>query len=255
MMEDQNPQLSPDLSLQDRWQSVWHSRLELASELEHMADDLPGEGRKHLRSLSQWFRGPARLEDALQRPDVSAISLPLLNATTASAADRLSIDQAARMGFCSLGRNVSISRRLIQNMFYPVLVLLACLLVAILFSFFLVPQFEDMFAEFGIELPTATLAVFAFAQFVRDLWWAVFLVILAAVMVMWFLSRTGVGDRPANLSWLDLQLMSTRNALASWAWHISLLLESGVPQREALKAAGTATGNQRLRQVSLCGPR
>jgi type II secretory pathway component PulF len=250
-MEDRNPEQSTSPPLQERWQSVWNARSELATELEQMANDLPGQGRKQLRLLSKWFRGSAKLEDALLRPDVLAISMPLLKAESTPAGDRINIDHAMRMGFCSLGRNVSISRRLIRTMLYPILVLLACFAVGILFSFFIAPQFEEMFAEFGIELPKLTLAVFGFGQFIRRWWWAVLMMLTCAVTIFWILSRTGTGNRPANLSWLDQRLMSTRNALASWAWHISLLLEAGVPQREAMEAAGRATGNQHLRQVSL----
>ncbi len=62
----------------------------------------------------------------------------MLKAESTPVGDRLNIDHAMRMGFCSLGRNVSISRRLIRTMLYPILVLLACFAVGILFSFFLI---------------------------------------------------------------------------------------------------------------------
>lgn len=250
-MEDQTPNQSNSTPLQERWQYVWNARLDLATELEQMACELPRQGRKQLQSISNWFRGSAKLEDALQRPDLLAISMPLLKTKPSSTSEQPNIDHAARMGVCSLGRNVSISRRLIRIMLYPILVLLGCFVVGVFFSFFVAPQFEEMFAEFGIELPKITLAVFGLAQFIRRWWWGILVMLVGAVTVFWILSRTGTGNRPANLSWLDQRLMSTRNALASWAWHISLLLEAGVPQREALDAAGRATGNSHLRQVSL----
>ena len=237
--------------LDERWETVRTHASELATELEKLAKDLPGEGRRQLQSLSQWFRGPVNLEEALKRPDVLAISLPLLNEAGKPPGHQPDIELAARTGYCSLGHNVSLSRRLMRIMLYPILVLIACFVLSVFFSFFVALQFEDMFAEFGIEVPKLTLAVFGFAQFLRRWWWAILLLLVVAILALWFATRTGTNDRPANLSWLDQQLMSTRNALASWAWHISLLLQAGVSPREALEAAGSATGNQRLRRTSL----
>ena len=193
--------------------------------------------------------GPANLEDALQRPDVLAVSMPLLNSKSLPVGERPTVDHAARMGFCSLGQNVSVSRRLIRILLYPVLVLAACFAVGLFFSFYVAPQFEQMLAEFGIELPKLTLAVLGFAHFLRRWWWAILLLLLGAGVAIWIANRSGRDKIPANSSWIDQRLMSTRNALAAWAWHISLLLELGVSQRQALKEAGKATGNHRLQRV------
>ena len=250
-MNNGHPEIHNSSSLTERWETVRAHASQLATELERLARDLPGEGRRQMQSLSQWFRGPVNLDEALKRPDVLAISLPLLKAAEAPSDDFPDIEHAVRTGYCSLGNDVSFSRRLIRIMLYPILVLIACFVLAVFFSFFVAIQFEEMFAEFGIQLPKLTLAVFGFAQFLRRWWWAILLLLVVGTMAFLFATRTGTNNRPANLSWLDQRLMSTRNALASWAWHISLLLQAGLSTREALDAAGAATGNQRLQATSL----
>jgi type II secretory pathway component PulF len=133
---------------------------------------------------------------------------------------------------------------------YPVLVLLAACLIGILFSFWIAPQFEEMFEEFGIELPEITLAVLGFAQLIRRWWWIVLAFPAGVILANWILNRMTGAHRSAGSSWIDQKLMSTRDSLASWAWHISLLLSAGLTQSEAIENAGIATGKSWLRERS-----
>lgn len=250
-MEEPEPYRTTVPPLKDRWDAILQIRHEIASELEQMARELPGDVRKQLRSLSRWFKGPCDYEEALERPDVLAICLPLINISTAKQISRFDIAQAAQRGFCSAGPNISPGRRLVRLLLYPFLVLLASGLLAVGYSFWIAPQFEEMFAEFGIELPAITLAVLWSSQMVRQWWWLVLSCAIVAAFLCWLMGRLGRDRRPANVSWLDQKLMSTRNALASWAWHISLLLEAGISERHAVKTAGSASANSWLRKTSI----
>ncbi len=44
--------------------------------------------------------------------------------------------------------------------------------------------------------------------------------------------------------------MSTRNTVASWVWHLSLLLDAGLSSGEAIRTAGEASGELWLRRKS-----
>ncbi len=250
-MEQSNP--NSESSLETRWQNVMRVRDEYASELHKMSTSLPGAGRKHLRKLSNWFKRPTKLDEALKRPDILAVCLPLLtkSQTEQASLSATELEQAARLGFCSLGRDVGYSRRLLQMFLYPILILLATIVLAIGFSFFLAPQFQEMFAEFGIELPYLTKLVINVSEAIRHWWWAILAVPLLACFLIWALNFIGQSSRPGNLSWIDHRLMSTRNALACWAWHVAMLMEAGVGQHKAVETAGGATGNSWIRHVSL----
>lgn len=240
-----------DLMLERQWQNVTSNRQEFVSALDELASDLPGKGRSNLLKLSNWFRKSGKLEEAIHRPDVLAISMPLMKATEDELISPGGIAKAARLGFTMLGRNFLASKRLLRLLVYPLLLAFASILMLAGFSFWIAPEFEKMFIEFGIELPKATDFVFSASALIRKIWYLVISIPLVFIAFVWFMNRTSEASRPANLSWFDQRLISTRYALASWAWHVSLLLEIGFSKRDAVEAAGKAAANSWLRQVSL----
>ena len=249
MKNNNLPEQEYSPELKDRWETVRNVRHEFAAELDAMATDLPGKGRHQLRSLSRWFKGPAKFEDAIKRPDVLALCLPLCKSEVPSEPDSTELSGAARRGICAVGRYEAVGQHLFRLVLYPILILVAACLLWIGFSFWIAPQFREMFNEFGIELPRMTVLVLGVASLVQK-WWFLSLVFPIGAAWLWGLNLIGRERRPANQTWLDQRFMSTRNALASWAWHISLLLEAGFSQSEAIQTAGTASANTRVRQLS-----
>lgn len=241
--------------LEDRWSGVQKIRHEFAAEIDQMAAGLPQRPRKKLRSLGQWFRGPARFEDALNRPDVFAICFPLLKADSAgqdAVADIGDADlpQAVRAGFQTLAGHGAGRRRWFAVMLYPMLLLICVAVLGIGFSFWLARDFESMFTEFGIQLPAATRLTLSVAKLVRDGWMVGAFGLAAVALLCLVMNRRGRDRRPFGLTWTDQQLMNNRNVVASWAWHVSLLLESGLSQNDAINIAGGASGVAWLRRSS-----
>ena len=236
-------------TFEERWSRVQAVRQEFAAELDQMAAELPKEGGRHLQLLSRWFKGAADSDAALNQPDVLAISMPMLNTEDSIAPGDLK--QFARAGYCALGPNLSFGRRLIRLFIYPILILFLGGLLAVGFSYWIAPEFEEIFGEFGIELPAITMWVLRCARIVR--FTAPFIIgIPVAVFFLMLLSSQKWGSRDvSNLSWLDRRFMSTRNALGAWAWHISLLLEAGIPLPQSIRTAGETTGNAWLKRVSM----
>lgn len=248
-----NPKPPDGERLADCWDAIANARHEMASELDQMAADLPGDGSRRLRSLSGWFRESATLENALHRPDVLAVCVPLMGNDTHHPFSKSDISRAARTGFCSIGRYVSVTRHVLRLLLYPILILFVVGLLGIACCFWVAKPFEDMYFEFGIGLPLLTEWVLGVASFVRQFWWAVlglFVGLLVGTLLLfWLIQHHGRELRPANMSWIDQQLMSTRNALAGWAWHLSLLLEAGYSQHEGGMIAANATGKRWFRKA------
>ena len=237
--------------LQANWEAIQSKRESLVDALEQISDSFPNEGKKRLKSLSSWFSQPRDFEDALVRSDVLAVCVPLCKSLQLDGdLGDSDIATAVRVGFCSIGQNTAGSRQLLKALVYPAIVLLGAAMVAIFFSVFVIPEFERMFNEFGIELPAMTKFVLGFAKSVRT--WGVILVIWLALVfgIVWYLNQISARRRPDGLGWLDLWMQSSRNALADWAWHISLLLESGLPQNAAIPKACRFAGKSWLRENS-----
>lgn len=239
-----------DPVLQTHWGAIQAQRTELVEVLDQMASSFPKEGRKRLNSLSQWFSVPRQFDESLVRADVLAVCLPLSDSLEVDGKlGKSDIVAAAHSGFCSTGQN-SGSNQLVRALAYPAIVLIGVALVAICLSVFVVPEFEEMFQEFGIELPGVTLFMLNFAEVIRNWSWILAVWLASAIGIVWFLNGVSRRRRPDGLGWLDLWMQTSRTALADWAWHLSLLLEAGLSQSEAIRKAGQYAGKSWLRASS-----
>src|SRR5688572_21071619 len=67
-----------------------------------------------------------------------------------------------------------------KAMFYPAMVVAVALLVSAILLVFVVPQFEDVFANFGAELPAFTQLVIGFSKFMVKWWWLILLILVGS---------------------------------------------------------------------------
>ena len=251
-MEDSEIQTN-DLTtnvLTKKWDSFLAVRGQLVQELLKIAEDLPGDEKREFESIVDWLKDQPTAESMLLRADILALCLPLIERLpeTGSLAE-LSIPEAAREGYCKMRRNGARSQKLMKKLLYPFLILACVSVLVVVFSFWVAPQFEEIYSEFGIGLPGGTQLVLGFASYLRT-WWGILPMLGAGAVCFWFFNRGGSNRRPANLTWLDHEFMGTRSAIASWAWHISLLLEAGLGSAEAIRTAGLSSSKTWLRLSS-----
>lgn len=71
-----------------------------------------------------------------------------------------------------------------RTLFYPLFVLLVIITVSSLLLVFVIPQFEQIFANFGVALPSLTLAVIAVANALKA-FWPLLLLLLVLLVILW----------------------------------------------------------------------
>lgn len=231
-----------------RWDWIDDNREKIVLALNQLAKGMPNRDRKLLKDLSGWFANHATYEQAILRPDVLAICAPLVRAS-AEGDSQSKIDQAVRIGFSSVVRSQSTRGRVTDLVLYPALLLVAMAAITVFFSVLIIPHFQFMFAEFGIELSDATKFVLKFAMLVKSVWLVVvvvFTLLGAVALLMNFVSRQNLA---AGESWLDQQLRSPRVKVANWAWHMATLLDSGFSVQESVGIAGNAQRRGWLNQA------
>jgi len=235
--------------LKSAWSSIQENRESISAELKQLAERARGVNQSRIEDLRDWFAKPKSYEDALPRQDVLSVCLPLCSISSEKISQR-EIAGACRIAACSAGREVTASRKILHALFYPLLVIIGASVLGVVFSFLIAPEFETMFGEFGIELPILTSSVLDSAKLVREWSWVLGLWFLGGLLVAWILNRAARKNRPGGLGWIDSQFLTSRDALASWAWHLSLLLEAGIPQREAMLSAGLSANKSWIRRLS-----
>ena len=134
-----------------------------------------------------------------------------------------------------------------KAMFYPAMVVAVALLVSAILLVFVVPQFEDVFKNFGAELPAFTQLVIGFSRFMVSWWWVMLLGTAGAVIAFIMAKKRSARfqhfiDR-VILKIPVLGKIMHESALARFSRTLAVTFAAGVPLVEALESVAGATGN------------
>lgn len=137
---------------------------------------------------------------------------------------------------------------------YPSLILLVILLVIVLLVVFVIPNLVSVFELGGHELPLATKAVIALADFSRSWGW---LVLLGAIVLMVFLGRyysTEKGRAFFDKTFLRVPIFGPflkMVYISRFAENISTLIAGGLPIAQSLEVVGDIIGNVSYKEAIL----
>ncbi len=141
----------------------------------------------------------------------------------------------------------SLKAKVKKAMTYPIAVLVVAFVVSGILLIKVVPQFEQVFAGFGADLPAFTQMVINLSEFVQD-WWLIIVAAIAAVVTgtMYIYKRS----KPMRDS-LDRMALKApvagniieKSAVARYARTLSTTFAAGVPLVDALNSVAGSTGN------------
>ncbi|MFT6269256.1 MAG: type IV pilus assembly protein PilC [Alphaproteobacteria bacterium] len=142
-----------------------------------------------------------------------------------------------------------------KAMFYPIAVLVVALIVTLILLIFVVPQFEEIFAGFGAELPAFTLMVLGLSNFVQS--YGIF--IGAGIAGACFLFVRAHRKSPKLRDYVDAKILQIpiigailkKAAIARFTRTLSTTFAAGVPLIGALESAAGASGNAIFREAIL----
>lgn len=142
-----------------------------------------------------------------------------------------------------------------KAMNYPIAVVLVAIIVSAILLIKVVPQFQDVFANFGAELPAFTLFVIGISELLQAWWHLVLLALFGAAYA--FKTAHGKSERFRN--WFDRVLLKApivgdilyKSAVARFARTLSTTFAAGVPLVDALDSVAGATGNVVFRNATM----
>ncbi|MCC6302999.1 MAG: type II secretion system F family protein [Gammaproteobacteria bacterium] len=134
-----------------------------------------------------------------------------------------------------------------KAMFYPVAVIVVAFIVTTILLLFVIPQFQEMFSNFGADLPAMTMFVVNLSKLFQNWWWAIFGGIGGAIYAFIETKKRSRKFRHM-LDRLVLKLpifgsLLTKAAIARFARTLSTMFAAGVPLVEAMGTVAGASGN------------
>ena len=134
-----------------------------------------------------------------------------------------------------------------KAMYYPIGILAIALLVSSILLIFVIPQFEEVFANFGAELPAFTMLYVHASRFMVAWWWAIALVAVGIVFGWLAIFKRSQKLREF-MDALSLKIpvigqILHQSAIARFSRTLALTFKAGVPLVEALDITSDATGS------------
>ena len=130
---------------------------------------------------------------------------------------------------------------------YPVIVVVAAVVVSAIMLIFVIPQFKDVFAGFGAELPAFTQMVINLSEWLQASWWQPLMGITAIGYSFMYAKRTSKAfhnfvDR-ATLKIPVVGNILNMSAIARFCRTSSTMFAAGVPIVEAMDSVAGSAGN------------
>ncbi|MCB1684329.1 MAG: type II secretion system F family protein [Pseudomonadales bacterium] len=152
-------------------------------------------------------------------------------------------------------KSESLKAKVKKAMTYPIAVLCVAFIVSGILLIKVVPQFQEVFAGFGAELPAFTLFVISISEFTQAYWLLIVLGIGGAIAALIAVKKRSRAFR----EWIDrlsLKLpiagnIIEKSSVARYARTLSTTFAAGVPLVEALNSVAGATGNSVYSQAVL----
>ncbi len=135
-----------------------------------------------------------------------------------------------------------------KALFYPAMVLVVAFLVSTVLLVWVVPQFEEVFKNFGADLPAFTQMVVNLSRFMVSWWWLMAIVMIGSVVAIAMTYRRSekmqhTVDRLVLKVPVIGQIMHN-SSIARFARTTAVTFKAGVPLVEALGIVAGATGNK-----------
>jgi type IV pilus assembly protein PilC len=146
-----------------------------------------------------------------------------------------------------LQKDAALRKQVKSAMVYPALVVFFAVGVMMALVAFLVPVFENVFKEFGGELPAMTQVSVLMSKIVTQYWWAMFggTALVVVAFIKW--KKTTWGRRQWDHFRLHVPMrigtIVQQIAVARWSRTLASLTAAGVPLLQALEITGRTGGN------------
>lgn len=133
-----------------------------------------------------------------------------------------------------------------KAMMYPIMVIAVTIVVVIVMLTVVIPNYTDMFADLGTDLPAITKAVQAASNFIINRWFILLPVIIAIVLGVRAFAMTDRGIHIFHKLQLKIPMfrnLAVKQASSQVARTMSTLMAAGVPLIETVGIVAETMGN------------
>lgn len=129
---------------------------------------------------------------------------------------------------------------------YPVIILIAMVVVIFIMMTFVVPKLTDLYKDFGTELPPTTKLLMFISSFFVHFWWLLILLIWGGIILFRAWKKTPIGARMLDHFLFQLPIwgnLKKQIVLTEFTRTLAILASAGIPILESLEIVGGAVNS------------
>jgi len=142
-----------------------------------------------------------------------------------------------------------------KAMMYPIIVVVAAVVVSSIMLIWVIPQFKSVFSGFGADLPAFTLWVIGLSEWLQAYWW----IPLVGMIVIGYSFSTAKRTSKPFARFIDKVSLKipiiggilNLSAIARFSRTLSTMFAAGVPLVEAMDSVAGATGNALYEEATM----
>lgn len=146
-----------------------------------------------------------------------------------------------------------LKKKVIGALVYPAAVMTIASAILTFIMVFIVPKFEQIFKELGVQLPGVTVALIDFSNFIGSWWGAsLLLALILAIIGIKMLKKTEKGGNFIDRVWMKTPVFGNiikKSSVARFTRTLGTLVTSGVGFLDALDITKSATPNVVVRNA------
>jgi type IV pilus assembly protein PilC len=144
-------------------------------------------------------------------------------------------------------KSEALKAKIKKALVYPISIIVVAFVVTAILMIFVIPQFQDLFAGFGADLPALTVMVIDISEYFQQYWWLIFGTMIGTVVgILEAKKRSRKVQHFFDRYLLKIPVIGDiqyKGAIARFARTLSTMSKAGVPLVEAMDSVAGATGN------------
>lgn len=144
-------------------------------------------------------------------------------------------------------KSEALKAKIKKAVMYPVIVVVAAVVVSAIMLIWVIPQFKEVFSSFGADLPAFTLWVIGLSEWLQAYWWIPLIgMVVFGVAFSTAKKRSEQFNRFTDRISLKIPIIGNilnMSCIARFCRTFSTMFSAGVPAVEALDSVAGSTGN------------
>jgi type IV pilus assembly protein PilC len=150
--------------------------------------------------------------------------------------------------------SLAVRKKVLASLVYPALLVAGVILILTVLLNFVIPKFQDLFSDFGAELPKITVFTLTVGTAVRTYFMFIIPALVVAAFLLWRWSKSDTGSQRLDKVRLSLPLLGQiwlKYQIAMFSRMLSTLLAGGIPLMPAMQTAADSMQSRLISNATM----